>query len=64
MFDSLSVKYKKLSRSLNIAPIKILQRTKLVKNIIMRNFCYVTFSQKVNIKRDIYSFGSLINPPF
>ena len=26
---------------------------KLVKNIILRNFSYVTFSQKVNIKRDI-----------
>ena len=52
MFDSLAVKFKS-SLAPNIAPIKILQRTKLVKNIILRNICYVTFSQKVNIKRDI-----------
>ena len=53
MFYSLIIKYKNLSSSLNIAPIEILQRTKLVKNIILRNVCYVKFSQKVNIKRDI-----------
>ena len=65
-FDSLAIKYKKLSSSLNIAPIKILQRTKLVKNIILRNFCYVTFSQKVNIKRDIqnFLFWAPNKPPF
>ena len=56
MFYSLIIKHKKLSSSLNIAPIKILQRTKLVKNIILRNFRYVTFSQKVNIKQDIQNF--------
>ena len=53
MFYSLIIKYKRLSSSLNIDPIKILQRIKLVKNIILRNSCYVTFSQKVTIKRDI-----------
>ena len=52
MFHSLAVEYKKPSNSLNIAPIKILQRIKL-KNIILRNFRYVTFSQKVDTKRDI-----------
>ena len=36
--------------------MEILQRTKLVKNIILRNFCYVTVSRKVNIKRDILNF--------
>ena len=55
MFYSLIIKHKNLSSSLHagIAHIKILQRTKLVKNIILRNFSYVTFSQKVDIKRDI-----------
>ena len=55
MFYSLIIKHKKLSSSLNIA-LKILQRAKLLKNIILRTFCYVTFSQKVNIKRDIQNF--------
>ena len=69
MFDSLTIKYKKLSNSLNIAHIKILQRTKLVKNIILRNFCHVIFSQKVNIKRDIQNFLNFLiwapnKPPF
>ena len=50
MFDSLIIKYKKVCNSLNISPIKILLRTKLVQNIILHNFSYVTFSQKVNIK--------------
>ena len=51
---------------LNISPIRILQRTKLVKNIILRNFSYVTFSQKVNIKRDIknFLFWAPIKHPF
>ena len=46
-------KVQKVCNSLNIRPFKILQRTKLFKSIILRNFCYVTFYQKVNIKRDI-----------
>ena len=53
MFDSLIIKYKEVCSSLNIRPINILQRNKLAKNIILRNFSYVIFSQKVNIKRDI-----------
>ena len=66
MFFSLIIKYKKLSSSWNIAPIKILQRTKLVKNIFLHNFCHVTFSQKINIKRDIsnFSFWAPNKPPF
>ena len=35
---------------LNIRPIKILQRTKLVRDIILKHFCYVIFSQIVNSK--------------
>ena len=62
MFSSLIIKYKMLSISLNIAPIKILQRTKLVKHIILRNFCHVTFSQKVNIQN--FSFWAPNKPPF
>ena len=66
IFYSLIIKYKKLSSSLNITPIKILQRTKLVQNIILRNFCPLTFSQKINIKRDIsnFSFWASNKPPF
>ena len=62
----LIIKYKKLSTTLNIASIKILQRTKLVKNTIVLNFCHATFSQKVNIKRDIYNFlfRAPNKPPF
>ena len=37
---ALLVKYKKLSSSFNIVPIEILQRTKLVKNIIQKDFAY------------------------
>ena len=59
------IKYKKLSRFLNVAPIKILQRTKLVKNIFLHNFCNVTFSRKVNM-RDIqnFLFWAPNKPPF
>ena len=66
MMYSLIIKDRKLSSSLNIAPIKILQRTKLVKNIILRNICYATFSQKLNIKRDIsnFLFWTPNKPPF
>ena len=66
MFDSLIIKYRKLCSSLNIRPIKILQRTKFVKNIILRNFSYVTFSKKPILSEifRIFYFGPLINPLF
>ena len=59
-------KIQKLSSSLNIGPIKILQRTNLVTHIILRNFCYVTVSQNVNIKRDIQNLlvWAPNKPPF
>ena len=65
-FDSLAIKYKKLSSSLNISSIKILHGTKLVKNIILHNFCHVTFSQKSILSEifRIFCFVPLINPPF
>ena len=52
-WEFLAIKYKKLCNSLNIRSTKILQGMKLVKNIVLHNLSYLTFSQKVNIKRDI-----------
>ena len=66
MFDSLIIKYEKVCNSRNIGPIKILQRTKLVKNVILRNFSYVTPSQK-SILREIFRiflFWAPTNPHF
>ena len=50
------ISYERHCSQLNIRPIKILQRTKHVENIMVSNFSYVTFSQKVNIKQDISIF--------
>ena len=47
------ISYERHCSQLNIHAIKILQRTKHVENIMVSNFSYVTFSQKVNIKQDI-----------
>ena len=54
MFEFLIIRYKKVCNSLNISPIKILQRINLSKILFYATFVrYVTFSEKIDIKRDI-----------
>ena len=69
MFDHVPLPRNKIQKGLQLLKYcfyQNFQRTKLLKNIILRNFCYITFSQKVNIKRDIQNLlvWAPNKPPF